>query len=345
MEMAAGVIASKARSMLGNQLQESDYIELSHKHNVAEICAYLKGSTSYADALKDVRENHIHRGQLEDLLVKESFRRLLKLFRYSESSQRAYFQLHMQKIEIELLLSRIRVLISQSFDSAIVELPIFLKPYTSYDLTKLGSVSSYDDLLDVVEHLRYYEVLKPFHVKKGQESQIAYAQIETALQKDFYAHGFEVIKHVLKGENRKRCYALLASQAELTNIEKIYRMKKYFNARENEIEKVLIPIHYRISQKKMEELIASTTSQFIKLVAQSPYHLSIDDKEDVNIEQEVSKYIYATAKKQVYFAQHAAIISSSYLVLMQQELQNIVRIIEGVRYQVAPEQIESMLIY
>lgn len=345
MEMAAGVIASKARSMLGNQLQQSDYEELSHKHSVAEICAYLKSSTSYAYALRDVRENHIHRGQLEDLLVKESFRQLLKLFRYSESSQRAYFQLHMQKIEIELLLSRIRVLISQSFDSAIAELPIFLKPYTSYDLTKLGNVSSYDDLLDVVKNLRYYQILEPFAVKKGQENQIAYARIETALQKDYYAYAFDTVKKVLKGENRKRCYALLALQAELTNVEKIYRMKKYFNAREDDIEKTLIPVNYRFSKSKMEELLASTTSQFVKLVAQSPYHLNLDEKEDVNIEYEVSKYIYAYAKKQVYFAQHAAIISSSYLVLMQQELQNIVRIIEGVRYQVAPDQIESMLIY
>ena len=345
MEMAAGVIASKARSMLGNQLQQSDYEELVHKRSVAEIATYLKSSTSYANALKDVRENHIHRGQLEDLLVKESFRNLLKLFRYSESSQRSYFQLHMQKIEIELLLSRIRVLISQSFDSAIAELPIFLRPYTSYDLTKLGNVRSYDDLLDVVKRLKYYDVLLPFHVKKGQEDKIAYSKIETALQKDYYNHVFETINSVLKGENKKQCYALFASQAELENLEKIYRLKKYFNAREDNIERALIPVHYRISKQKMEQLIASSLPQFIKLVAQGPYHLQLEEKDNAYIEYEVDRYVYALAKKNVYFAQHAATVCSSYLVLMQQELKNIVSIIEGVRYQISSEKIEEMLIY
>ena len=64
MEMAAGVIAAKARSMLGEQLSAQDYEELLHKRSVAEIAAYLKNVTSYAHALKDVRENNIHSGQL-----------------------------------------------------------------------------------------------------------------------------------------------------------------------------------------------------------------------------------------------------------------------------------------
>ncbi|WP_418560379.1 V-type ATPase subunit, partial [Longicatena caecimuris] len=52
--MAAGVIAAKARSMLGEQLSAQDYEELLHKRSVAEIAAYLKNGTSYAHALKDV---------------------------------------------------------------------------------------------------------------------------------------------------------------------------------------------------------------------------------------------------------------------------------------------------
>ena len=121
MEMAAGVIAAKARSMLGEQLSAQDYEELLHKRSVAEIAAYLKNGTSYAHALKDVRENNIHRGQLEDLLRRESFRKSMKLYRYSESKQQQYYKLHMQQIEIDLLLSRIRVLISQAYEDAIAE--------------------------------------------------------------------------------------------------------------------------------------------------------------------------------------------------------------------------------
>lgn len=75
----------------------------------------------------------------------------MKLYRYSESKQQQYYKLHMQQIEIDLLLSRIRVLISQAYEDAIAEFPLFLKAYTSYDLTKLGNVRSFDELLEVVK--------------------------------------------------------------------------------------------------------------------------------------------------------------------------------------------------
>ena len=345
MEMAANVIAAKARSMMGNQLDKADYEELSHKRSVAEIASYLKNATSYSSALKDVRENHIHRGQLEDLLRKENFRKSMKLFRYSESSLQPYYLLYMQQIEIDLILSRIRVLISQSFDSAIVELPIFLKKYTSYDLEKLGNVRSYDDLLDVVKKLMYYDILLPYRVKKGEESNIAYAKIETALQKQFYEHAMNTITKVLKGSSRKACRELYAMQAELSNIEKIYRLKKYFNTREDVISKALVPFQCRISKSRLDELMASSLPQFIKKLEEGPYHLSLDGKEDVFIEHYTEAYLYNYAKKNIYFATDASVIYSSYLIVMERELKNIVHIIEGVRYQMNSEDILAMLVY
>ena len=172
MSMAEGVIVAKARSMHGEALSEEMYQELLHKKSVAEIAGYLKHETSYAPALKDVRENNIHR-------------------------------LHMQQIEIDLILSRIRVLISQEYEAAIAEFPIFLKPYTSFDLLRLGNVHSYDELLDVLKHTMYYAILLPYRVKKGEENDIDYTKIETQLQVQHYTHTFQVIDKTLKGKSRK----------------------------------------------------------------------------------------------------------------------------------------------
>ena len=118
--------------MHGKQLNEEDYNELLHKRSVSEIAGYLKNETQYADALKDVRENNIHRGQLESMLRRDGFRQTMKLYRYAESSYKDYYQLHMQQIEMDLILQRIRVLISEEYEDAIAELPIFLKGYTKF---------------------------------------------------------------------------------------------------------------------------------------------------------------------------------------------------------------------
>ena len=70
----ANAIAAKVRSLHGEQLDERDYAELLSRRNVPEIAAYLKNETHYKYALRDVRENNVHRGQLEDLLRKDVFR-------------------------------------------------------------------------------------------------------------------------------------------------------------------------------------------------------------------------------------------------------------------------------
>ena len=182
MSMAEGVIVAKARSMHGEALSEEMYQELLHKKSVAEIAGYLKHETSYAAALKDVRENNIHRGQLESILRQEIFKKTMKLYRYADAAMKPYYRLHMQQIEIDLILSRIRVLISQEYEAAIAEFPIFLKPYTSFDLLRLGNVHSFDELLDVLKHTMYYAILLPYRVKKGEENDIDYTKIETQLQ-------------------------------------------------------------------------------------------------------------------------------------------------------------------
>ena len=98
MSMAEGVIVAKARSMHGEALSEEMYQELLHKKSVAEIAGYLKHETSYAAALKDVRENNIHRGQLESILRQEIFKKTMKLYRYADAAMKPYYRLHMQQM-------------------------------------------------------------------------------------------------------------------------------------------------------------------------------------------------------------------------------------------------------
>lgn len=346
MKKAAGVIVSKAKSMHGRQLTKEDYQELLHKKSVAEIAGYLKNETQYGVALKDIRENNIHRGQLENILRREIFHQTLKLYRYAEASHQEYYWLHMQQIEIDLILQRIRVLISQEYEDAIAELPVFLKAYTSFNLMKLGEAKSFDELLDVLKKTMYYEVLVAYRVAKGKEGEIAYTACETALTRRYYQHVFEVIDTVMKGKTKKEVKEFFSVDVELSNLTKIYRFKRYFKAREDEIRESLIPVYDHFSQNQVEELIAQQNmKEFLKKLASSFYHLKMDDSKHVYIEWYMDKIRYKLARKHVYYSQSAPLVFTSYLYLQQKELENIINIIEGIRYNVELEDIDRMLIY
>lgn len=346
MSKASGVIVAKAKAMHAVMLGHEQYQELLHKRSVAEIAGYLKNETSYAGALKDVRENNVHRGQLEDILRREMFQRTLKLYRYADSSQRGVYRLHLELIEIDLILSRIRVLISQNFEDAIAELPVFLKDYTSFPLLGLGNVHTYDELLNVLKKTSYKDVLQPFRVAKGKESEIDYTAVETELHRLYYTHVFKTIDENMKGKNKKNLRDFFTVELDLSNITKIYRLKKYFNAREDVIRRSLLFVEGYSPLPKIEELIAQKSAgDVLKKLQDNKYHIAIDIGDDEYIEHYTEKIMFDLAKKNFCYSQDAPLVFNSYNVLLMREMENLISIIEGIRYQVDTEDIQKELIY
>ena len=181
--------------------------------------------------------------------------------------------------------------------------------------------------------------------KLENEKEIVYAKIEHQLQKQFYEESFKVINRLLRGESHKKCYDILASRVELDNLSKIYRLKKYFDVDEDVIKKSLFPVCYRIRKATWDELIQCSLPQFIEKVKNGPYHLPLENSDDLYFEHYVEKYMFKLAKKNVYFAQDAPTVYSSYLILIQTELHNIFSIVEGIRYGAVSEDVEQLLVY
>ena len=107
-------------------------------------------------------------------------------------------------------------------------------------------------------------------------------------------------------------------------------------------------MHEHLSAAFVEELIAQPNARaFIKLLQSSTYRLGIEDteKDYVYIEQYTDSFLYALAKKNIYYSLDAPLVYSSYLYTAERELENIINIIEGVRYHVSIEDMQRMLIY
>lgn len=346
MAVAAGAIISKVRSMYGAHLDEQDYAELLRKRSVPEIAAYLKQETHFAPALQDVRENNVHRGQLENILRKYLFRQLVRLYRYADTRDSAYYHLFIEEVEIDIILQTLRMLISGRIQDVIADLPVFMREYFSYPLLKIGNVRCFDDLLDVLEKTYYYKTLLPYRVVKGKEGQIAYAECEAALLRAYNDRLITLINKNMKGSTRKELLQLHTMDIELNNLAKIYRFKHYYNVNDNVITESMIPIEGSIRKRKMQEMIAAIDDKaYLKLLSQTPYHLQFQGEANIDIERSMNQIRYKDARKKLYYSQKAPVVFAAYAALQKTELANIISIIEGVRYQVDSELISKMLIY
>lgn len=96
----------------------------------------------------------------------------------------------------------------------------------------------------------------------------------------------------------------------------------------------------------MNEMIeAQSVQEFRKILADSPYKIFSDDKEYIYIEYFTDEIRYHLSNRMMFYANNPALVFYAYVLLLDIELQNIITIIEGVRYKVDPKEIEEMLIW
>lgn len=344
MLFANNALSSKAKTMYGRRLKEDDYGELLRKRTVSEIATYLKNETDYAEVLKDVHEKTIHRGQLEALLKRDSFIRRQKLLRYADVAHDKFYQYSICLEEIEQILNCVRSILSDDYTGFVSDLPLFMNSYMSFDLAKLLEVKTIQELKVVLEKTIYHDALKDC---LQNDEKLDYARCETALKRFFYEHQKNVIGKKFRGKLKKDVQQIFDTQIELQNICKIYRMKEYFHADKEAIKENLIDVfHQRLSKELQEALLdAKDGDEVLKRLETSPYQIFTDDKDFIYIEYYCQKINYHLGKRFMHFSNSAPLVYLTYFILDEIEVENIINIIEGIRYGVTPEKIESLLIY
>lgn len=342
--LSSNAISAKARSMYAGKLTQNDYDELLKRRSLADMVSYLKSETRYANVLVDLKENTVHRGQLEALLNKEYYERTSRLIRYASKSELEFYHVGVISGEIELLLDKIRILHSEIYTGFDLDIPEYLAKHASFNIYGLINADTYGEVMELVKDTKYYDVLASLQ-PKGDE-RIDYNILEIELRRVYYSTYVAVVKKLYRGKKQKDLLNVLYTMIELQNISKVYRLKKFFNASPQHIKSTLFLEYSRMPRSFMEELIATPdASAFLKKLAESPYHLYVDEQEFVYIEYYTDKIKYHLAKRNMRFATDAALVYITYSILLTIEIDNLKHIIEGIRYQEPASSIEKMLIY
>lgn len=343
-DLSNNAVITKSKAIFGHFLKTEDYERMLKIRSLPDLVSYLKKSPNYQTILSGVQESSIHRGQLELLIRKNSFEQILRLIKMIHSSDVDFYLLNLVFQETELILSSLRTIISMEFEDNIGKLPIFFEVHTKMDVHKLLKVETFDDLLDAVKNSAYYQILKPYYTDNPE--MIRYLDIEHKLEVYYYEEAFRRIDKFYKGQLKKEIESIFQTRIELSNITKIYRLKKFYQATPQAIKDVLIKDHLRISEKKWDEMInLSNPDQIVKYLSNSEYSKFVNEKDYVYIEYFAGKIRYDLARKYIYFASEVPKVFMAFVTLSQMEIENLTNIIEGIRYQVDESEIKTMLIY
>lgn len=338
--MAANAVIAKGRAMYGQLLSFSQYAELARKQNLQEIATYLKESVSYGPELEDVRGSIIYRRQLETILRRHALHQYARIAPYGAGIKDGVPAYILMNAEIEMILRCLKGIVTVQQENYIADLPAFIQPYVGFRILSLANAHTVPQLIEILERTPYGPLLEKCAAKKEGPLYSTFVQtvyvwyFDTLMKR---AHTYS------KGKARKDLENLIAARAETMNLCSVYRLKKFYRMPSEKIRGWLYPYRWRLSQKETSLLAeAENADIFLQRLRQTSYGPWIDTQ-DLFLEGQLSRARQVQEEKMIHFSTDPHVIYTAYMLLCHKEVENIIRVIEGVHYGMKPEKIESLL--
>lgn len=338
---SAGATITKIRAIHGRMLTQEDYRILASKKTVAQVAQYLMEHKRFSDVLSGINVNTIHRGYLEELIVKGNFEMFLKLRDFQHLRHAEFYNSVCLKYETQQLLSLIDSIFSKTRASFISGFPAFLINNTKLDFVELSKCASLQELCSKLGCTQYR---KPMEQIASLGDNADYLTCEVILRTYYYKKLMSSVKNDLSKSDATLISSAIRSELDVRNIVNAYRMKKYFGAGSEEIRSKQLPFT-KLGKAKMEKLYECTTdTEMVEYVRKtSKAAATLFDRSDF-IETEMAKINLRSARK-LLRTQSMPAVFYAFLQLCDVEAANIIHIIEGIRYELPHEKIEELIAY
>ena len=343
-ELSSNVILAKARAMHGRRLKEQNYNDLLACRSVREVADYLKSHTEYAKVLSGIAQNEIHRGLLEARLRQKLLEDNASLCRYEITVGEHLSQYFIRRNETEQILRAILFLEAGTPEEFLFSIPAFLFRHSRVNLRALSRIQSYDDLLRALNHTPYQKILEPF--RPDENGWIDYTGIESALYSCLYSYVFDIIRRYARGETAEQLNDILKSFIDLTDFTRIVRLKLSYRANPAFIRKALLPYGNFTSRTIDRMLECSTREDFTAAIGSTQIgKRALKFRSGYESLGMIPRTMnFRICRHYIDFSTHPAVVLISYLFTAETEISDIITIVEGIRYRLAPEEIRKLLV-
>jgi len=330
--------------MYGRRVTPADYEELMKKRSVGDIAAYLRDNTHYREVLGQVDPSAIHRGQLEHQLRSLRYIQYQRLIAYNFGQKKAFGYLYFRE-ELLQLLALLRYLSGKGQGQAAGQYDFHydqrLVGHTSYDLEKLVEIKSYSELLDFLGDSPNGRILHRF--PPDQSGQIDLMGCEQAFSTYYYKRLLTLIDRELRGDARRAMREAVYQRIDNDNLTQTYRLKRFFHSDAEFIRKSLLPFRTP-SQKLIDRMIgAESTAQLHALLENAGLVAEGSYENNDFIENIVLHLRAKQSKRDMRNSSHPLVVLYAYMTHLEIELEDIINIIESVRYGLPVDEMRKML--
>lgn len=335
-------ISAKVHAKFGHRLNKNDYQNLIECKNISDVVLYLKNNTHYSSVFTKINEYCVHRGKVEQLLKQKLFYDFDSLCRYDPKSGVNFSHHIVRRYEIDQLIHFLTLLNSDNTERYIFILPSYFKKHTNIDLQGLARARTYEDVLNATSNSPYKKILSKFAPNKDNKVNIQ--AIENAMYNFMYDELYNTIQKNKSKREREDLKKLFDTLNDFKNIEKIYRVKKFYNVDLTALKNFLLPFG-TINQNKLVKICQAETDEDMLNELRTTSIGKLIDRGSVNSLSSIFlKARFNLLYHNMFLAESPTVVMFSYIFITDIELSNIINIIEGVRYGLTANEIEQIII-
>ncbi len=332
-------ISTKIRAMHKYLLTEQDFRELSVLSSVPDVVAYLKRIPTYAQLFAGLDELHLHRGDIEQCLSGAIYLDFEKLYKFADMQQRRFLDMLFRSYVVRVIKQCVEYVLEQtSCAPALVDLHPFFTAHSGLNITALSGCTTMDGLIAALAGTGYEQPLKTVH------SATALTRFDYEMALDLYTFRlfWKNIDRYLTGDDQKMIRQNVGSEMDLLNIQWIYRCKRYFRFEASAVYALLIPIHYRLSEKELRLMTeVQSVEELSAIVAETYYGAKLPVNTDTPVRHldlerlhyEVLNHLHSMNSRS---HPYSVAVLYSYIYRKNMELRRVTSLLESIRYSLDP---------
>lgn len=331
-------VITKLRGMYSKLLRFDDFVALSSMTSVGEVVGYLKSSPGYSGLLSDVNETTVHRGTLEHLFSRDIINDAEKLSAMLGEKEKNFLRIFLSKYEIEVVKKAVRNACRGGSsdgiaDAAAIESHKIVS--SGLNMERCFAARSLAELRDALAGTEYERIIGRF-TDFGLRTPM---DIGTALDEFYFKKLQRGAKTYLSASDSRGVNEFISAEIDVFNILWIYRYKKYYDMTTEEIVNHIMPNKNKINRTTLYELAACDIKEFPAIVEGMKYRDIFKGVDEKDWDRRFSAYLYRMYHRQLRKDSYNFSTVLAYLYLKEMDINNIITVVEGVRYGVAPEKI------
>ena len=322
-------INAKLKAMYANRLTKENINDMIKQNNIKNVVLLLK---SKSDIFKNSEEN-IDRLEIEKLLDESLINDIIKIKKLLNKEDNKLFDLFLRQYEIKCVKSILRKLYSEDKTNDIIVENVKMWTNTLFNEIKgMETIENFDDFFKAIERMDHYRFIKKY---QNQEN-INIFEIENEIDKLYFEELYDSTKF------NKNLKNIVGSEIDLLNIEWIIRIKKFYNFDKQRLLNILIDRYYKIKPGTLTNIIEKNSFDDINSILSKTYYKDIFSSEN-DFEGNTDTYLYKINYKTFKEDSISLAYIFAYINLVDYENNDIINVVEGIRYNMDKDEIIKRL--